>query len=301
MELRQLRYFIEVARELHFGKAAQNLFVSQPALSQQIQLLETELGVELFDSAKRKQYRRVELTPAGQVFLTEAHKVIRASQKAIELTRQIADKSTVVRLGIYKMLLRERIVEILTLFSKHFPEVNIQLVELPTYVSVQEALAEGSIELGMTLWPLRLDSLRGHVYRKGHLCVILPQKHRLAAQPSVTLDSLKKEKWIEIPATLHPFYSQVESIFQQAGINRKSSITQEVSSLDLVGELVSMNRGIALVPILFDWTRYPDILVKPIQWEQGQQPIEIEYAIAYNPENSGTRLKEMIQILPSLS
>lgn len=298
MELRQLRYFIEVAKELHFGKAAQNLFVSQPALSQQIQLLEAELGVALFDATKRRQFRRVELTPAGQVFLSEAQKVIRASQRAVELTRQTAEKGTVVKLGIYKMLLRERIVEILTLFSRHFPEVHIQLVELPTYISVQEALMEGSIQLGMTLWPLRLESLQGHVYRKGHLCVILPKNHRLADQSTVRLQSLKKEKWIEIPATLHPFYSQVESIFQRAGINRKASITQEVSSLDLVGELVSMNRGIAMVPILFDWTRYPDIVVKNIEWEQ--QPIEIEYAMAYNPENLTPRLKEMIHILPSL-
>ncbi len=298
MELRQLRYFIEVAKELHFGKAAQNLFVSQPALSQQIQLLEAELGVALFDATKRRQFRRVELTPAGQVFLSEAQKVIRASQRAVELTRQTAEKGTVVKLGIYKMLLRERIVEILTLFSRHFPDVNIQLVELPTYISVQEALMEGSIQLGMTLWPLRLESLQGHVYRKGHLCVILPKNHRLADQSTVRLQSLKKEKWIEIPATLHPFYTQVESIFQRVGINRKASITQEVSSLDLVGELVSMNRGIAMVPILFDWTRYPDIVVKEIEWEQ--QPIEIEYAMAYNPENLTLRLKEMIHILPSL-
>ncbi|MDQ1090214.1 LysR family transcriptional regulator [Siphonobacter sp. SORGH_AS_1065] len=300
MELRQLRYFIEVAKELHFGKAAQNLFVSQPALSQQIQLLESELGVELFDSTRRKQFRRAELTPAGQVFLNEAHKVIRASQRAVESTRQTAHKGTLVKLGIYKMLLRERIVEILTLFSEHFPEVNIQLVELPTYISVQEALVEGTIQLGMTLWPLRLDALQGHVYRKGHLCVILPKNHRLASDSELHLNSLKKEKWIEIPATLHPFYTQVESIFQQAGINRKASITQEVSSLDLVGELVSMNQGIALVPILFDWTRYPDILVKNIQWDADQHPLEIEYAIAYHPEHLTPRLKEMIQTLPSL-
>ena len=88
MELRQLKYFVGVAEELHFGHAAQKLFVSQPALSQQVKLLEAELGVELFVGFKRTQLHKVELTEAGRALLTDAKRILQLSDKAIRNASQ---------------------------------------------------------------------------------------------------------------------------------------------------------------------------------------------------------------------
>jgi DNA-binding transcriptional LysR family regulator len=87
LELRQLRYFIEVADQLHFRKASERLFISQSALSQQIHLLEEEIGVDLFDRTKRTKLRKVELTDAGSVFLKDARLIIQQSEEALQRLR----------------------------------------------------------------------------------------------------------------------------------------------------------------------------------------------------------------------
>ena len=118
MELRQLRYFVEVAEKLHFGRAAEQLFISQPALSQQIRLLEESLGVELLDTTARKNYRKVKLTPAGKYFLAEAKKLLLQAGKLEQAIRQMPRHGQVLRLGVYKALLKERIVEFMEEFSR---------------------------------------------------------------------------------------------------------------------------------------------------------------------------------------
>src|SRR6218665_1222799 len=107
MELRQLRYFLEVAEQKHYGRASEKLFVSQPALSQQIQLLEDELGLELFDRRKRKKERKVQLTEAGIFFAAEAKKILEGIRLATELTRKIGHEEKNVRFGVQKTSLRE--------------------------------------------------------------------------------------------------------------------------------------------------------------------------------------------------
>ena len=198
MEQRQLKYFVTIAEELHYNHAAEKLFVSQPALSQQIQLLENEIGVELFVKIKRKKLRKVELTKAGESFLIDAKKILQLSQKAIENARKIGLQQEIIRLGVYKMLLKERIVEVITLFSSNFPTVKLKIIELPTFVSVQDALMEETIDLGLTLMPLRYAELSAKTTQQGHLVVILSAKHPLANEEFVKLSALKNEKWIEI-------------------------------------------------------------------------------------------------------
>ena len=276
------------------GNAAKKLFVSQPALSQQIQNLENELGVELFERATRTHLRKVALTEAGATFLTDAKRILQLSQKAIETARKIGLHKQIVNLGVYKALLRERIVEIMTLFTTHFKEVEIKIIEFDTYLAVQHGLEEETIDLGMTLLPLKIPNLVSKTLKRGNLSVILSSKHPLANEPVLTLAMLKDEKWIEINRTLHPVYDQIESFFKQMGASRQ--IVQEVSSLDLLISLVNLERGVAFVPTLFDLSHEPNIVSKKLD-EPLFNHIEINHVLAFRANNSDPLIKAFLLLL----
>jgi DNA-binding transcriptional LysR family regulator len=299
MELRQLKYFIAIAEELHFGNAARKLYISQSAISQQIHLLENELGVELFARIKRKQQRKVELTEAGNVFLMEAKKIVQLAQKAIETTRKVGLQQQVVRLGVYKTLLRDGIIDMLKLFAEHFPDVEIKLIEMPTFLNVQDALVEEIIDLGLTHTPIKHAELSAKKIKIGYFQVILPKNHALASAETLTFADLKNEKWIDISEPFNSASADIERHCQQAGFSRASRIVQEVSSLELLGSLVEIGMGIALVPSLMHLENGSNIVAKPLV-NADDSPftdIEINQAIAYKTNNSAPLTKALVGLL----
>ena len=299
MEQRQLKYFVTIAEELHYNHAAEKLFVSQPALSQQIQLLEDEIGVELFVKIKRKKLRKVELTKAGEAFLTDAKKILQLSQKAIENARKIGLQQEIIRLGVYKMLLKERIIEVITLFSSSFPAIEIKIIELPTFVSVQDALMEETIDLGLTLMPLRYAELSAKTTQQGHLVVILSTKHSLANEIFIKLSALKNEKWVEINKSLHPVYDDIENACRESGFSRIPNIVQEVSSLELLCSLVGLGIGIAFIPSLFNVNHIAGIVLKNVINDDDSpfNDVEINHSIAFKTTNSSTLIGALVGLL----
>lgn len=263
MELRQLKYFVEVAEKQHFGRAAEQLFISQPALSQQIRLLEEKLGVELLDATARKNYRKVKLTPAGEYFLTEARKLLLQAGKLEEGTRQMARQNRVLRLGVYKALLKERIVEFIEDFHLQNPHTEISIAEFDNYLEVQEALLRREIDKGLTLYPLIHTSIKYEILKKGGLSVIMSKNHPLSAYEADISRLLRNENWIELSRKVHPVYKEIEERCNTLGIQRK--IVQEVSSLNLLISLVGLNNGIAFAPTLFDFTSEPNIVVRSLE------------------------------------
>jgi DNA-binding transcriptional LysR family regulator len=298
MEQRQLKYFVMIAEELHFNHAAEKLFVSQPALSQQIQLLENEIGVELFVKIKRKKLRKVELTKAGEAFLIDAKKILQLSQKAVENARKIGLQQEIIRLGVYKMLLKERIIEVITSFSSNFPDTEIKIIELPTFVSVQDALMEETIDLGLTLLPLRHAELTAKTTQQGHLVVIMPEKHSLANEELIKLSALKNEKWVEINKSLHPVYDEIEKACLKAGFSRIPNIVQEVSSLELLCSLVSLGIGIAFIPSLFNLNHVEGIVVKTVVNDDDSpfNEIEINHSIAFKRGNNSLLINAILAL-----
>src|SRR2546430_5817876 len=127
MELRHLRYFIAVAEELHFGRAALRLFIAQPPLSQQIMQLERELGFPLFTRTKR----HVELTPAGRLFLDEAREILSGIEKAVGAARRAAQGQTGrLRIGFVGSAAYHLLPDVLRRFRDDFPDVELSLREL---------------------------------------------------------------------------------------------------------------------------------------------------------------------------
>jgi DNA-binding transcriptional LysR family regulator len=264
MELRQLKYFVTVAEELQFSSASRKLLVSQPALSQQIKLLETELGVDLFIKVQRQIYRKVALTQEGEAFLKHAQKILQLCDKAkMEIKSRAFSKKTL-KLGTYRMLVGQRILDILALFSEKFPDLDIEIVELPTFLNVQEALLDETIDFGISVLPLHYKELDAILLKKSELSVILPQNHALAQQETLTLEQLHQEKWIEINASFHPIFEEVEKLCIKAGFNRRPNIVQEVSSLEIMAQLVGMGKGIAFVPSFFDTSAITHIVNRPL-------------------------------------
>ncbi len=302
MELRQLKYFIGVAEELHFGKAAEKLFVSQPALSQQIQLLEDEIGVELFNRHKRTQFRKVELTEAGMVFWAEAKLILQNCEKAIDNARKIGLKQKILKLGVYRMMLRSRIVDVIKIFTENFPEIEIRIVELPTFLAVQDALCEESIDLGITLLPLKNSSLIDTPFKTGYLKVMLSENHPLATVDKLQLEQLKNEKWIEINKSIHTIFEDIEQMCKKAGLNREPFIVQEVSSIELLGGLVSLGVGIAFVPSFYDASRVQGVVCKELINPDGTPftDVAIKQSICYKSTHTSPILQALTSLVKDL-
>ena len=213
IELRHLRYFIAVAEELHFGRAADRLHMAQPPLSQQIRQLEAELGFQLFHRTKRS----VELTEAGQVFLKDCRKIFRQLDQAVR-TGQQASRGELGQLAIafvssaaYNIL-----PPILQAFRAAMPQVRLELHELTTDQQVRW-MQDGRIDVGFVRPPVEDEQLQLMTIFREPLVVALPIAHPLAEQPQVSLAALASEPFILFPRPLAPgLYDQIISLCQQA-------------------------------------------------------------------------------------
>ncbi|MFJ4658499.1 LysR substrate-binding domain-containing protein [Nocardia sp. NPDC088792] len=187
MELRQLRYFVTVAEELHFGRAAERLHIAQPAVSQQVQRLERELKVQLLDRTPR----RVRLTEAGLRFLPEARAVLSAADQARAVVAELAgSRAEVFRLGTVTGL-GERLETVLDGFSDRAPGTQVELVALPVQERLRQ-VADGTLDAAFIRAPSPGDSpeLDFLPAWEDPLMVALPARHPLAARESLRIADL---------------------------------------------------------------------------------------------------------------
>lgn len=262
MELRALRYFVGIVEEQSYIKAAIRLNVSQSAISQQIKQLEEELGVELIDLHKRKIQRVIELTPQGKMLYNEAKKILQKVNNIENLIR--SEKNKNFRLAIYQNIYNQRVIEIHQMLIKEFEGIEIEINEYASPKKVQEAIMKGEAEFGISVLPKINASLYSIPLKDSHLQLVLNKQHPLAQNDIIEVKALMNENWIEITASYHPVFKQVEDFFINIGFNRQAQILQKVSSLDLLCHLVNLGKGIALVPSFFDISAYPNIINKPI-------------------------------------
>jgi DNA-binding transcriptional LysR family regulator len=191
MELRHLRYFVAVAEERHFGRAAERLSIAQPPLSMQIQALERELGSQLF----RRNRRAVELTEAGRLLLQEAYRVLADVDRAIEVVRRAerGEKGTVQVGFTSSASFNPFVMQAIRRFRESFPDVGIMLVEDNTE-PLAEMLKEGSLDAAFLRPPItpkrdiQIDTLL-----QEEMLIALPAGHRLANEPALPLSSLRDE------------------------------------------------------------------------------------------------------------
>lgn len=293
MELRHLRYFIAVAEELHFSRAAQKLQIAQPPLSQQIRSLEEELGVQLFERTKR----RVKLTEAGQVFLEEARLVLAQLEQAVK-TAQRASRGEVGRLsvGVNSSATQSFVPDILRVFRERFPCVELVLHELTSYRQVR-GIRDNQIDVGFLWLPNVNDSALSFmsIWREP-MMVALPESHSLTHLPQIPLEALVEEPFVLPPRHLGAgFYSQIISLCQQAGFSPK--VAQEAMLMQTIVSLVAGGVGVALVPASLQNFQRVGVVYKALQ---GQTP-ELEMAVVWLPDNSSPILREFLKLVGEMA
>lgn len=245
MELRHLRYFVTVAEELHFGRAALRLNIAQPPLSQQIRQLEQELGFPLLFRNKQ----RVELTEAGKVFLEEVRLTLAQVQKAFDSAER-AHRGTTGKLDIgFVGSTTYNIVPLLQNYRLRFPSVNLMLHQLKTANQLQ-ALHDGRIHLGIVRTPVESPFLTSKVIQRERFVVALPQAHPLANHKKIRMQDLINEDFIVSSRNNGSIYHDaVIHLCYQAGYRPK--ITLEAPEILTIVAFVSAGMGVALVPDSF--------------------------------------------------
>lgn len=244
MELRHLRYFVVVAEELHFGRAAERLHLSQPPLSMQIKALESEIGLQLFDRNRRK----VELTPAGAVFLREARDILGRIEQATAAARR-AGRGEVGELSVGFITIADYNVLPLVLseFRNRYPDVRLNLREATTDAQLRD-LAARRIDVGFMLSPVQDDRLATQPLLQEPLVVALPERHPLAqGRGPLSLALLADAPFILIPRHMAPgLYDDVVSFCRSAGFSPR--MEQEAVQMQTIISLVSAGLGVALIP-----------------------------------------------------
>lgn len=243
MEMRQLRYFVAVAEELHFGHAAQRLHIAQPALSRQIQTLEKELMVQLLF----RNRRRVQITAAGQVFLDHARLVLaRAEDAVLAAQRAGGGVSGSLNLGFVGSATYDVLPGALRAFREVAPHVELVLSEMTVHAQL-EALNEKRIDIGLLRLPARTAGLVFRRISRERLYVALPSPHRLAQLPAVRLASLAGEAFVLYPDYPQPSWTEfVIGLCQQAGFH--PTIAQRTVEIQTTLSLVAAGIGVSIVP-----------------------------------------------------
>jgi DNA-binding transcriptional LysR family regulator len=292
MELRHLRYFIAVAEELHFSRAAERLHIAQPPLSQQIQQLEAELGVELF---QRKTKRQVQLTEAGQVFLHEVYQILAQLEKAIELTQRTGrGEKGQLRIGFTSLVTYDLLPVILRRFREQFPEVELVLQELTT-TQQEQALKDGRIHVGFAHPPLEDNTLNQECIQQEALIVAMLKTHPLVKQKRISVRSLSDENFIIFPRHLGSgLYDKIVSFCQQGNFSPK--VTQEAIQMQTIIGLVSAGMGIAIVPSSLQNLQRTSVVYRALE---EKTPLA-ETAVVWRKEEMTPVLREFLQIVKTV-
>ncbi|GJH30064.1 LysR substrate-binding domain-containing protein [Caballeronia novacaledonica] len=256
MELRHIRYFIAAAEEEHFGRAAERLHITRPAVSQIIADLEAEVGTLLFE----RLAHNVRLTAAGRILLTQLTRVMADLNEALVLTRRVGQgKTGTLNIGYGSLTLMHSIFRAaVKRFHETYPDVTLSLIEVATTLQPR-ALAEGKIHAGFmhvapTLGPAGkrkaefLSERDGTVLdyiniQTGALGVAVSAEHRFAQRKSIALSELADEKLVVVPkSSSSPSYGQLYTLCQQAGF--EPNVVQEVSTVASQLNLISVGMGI---------------------------------------------------------
>ncbi|SEG74926.1 LysR substrate-binding domain-containing protein [Paenibacillus sp. UNC499MF] len=257
MDLKKLHYFIAVAEELHFNRAAKKLNMTQPPLSQQIQVLEEELGVKLFERTKRQ----VRLTPAGAVFLEESRSLVAQLEQSIRKT-QLAGQGKTGNLSIafVDSAVGGTMVEVLKAYREKFPDVQLTLTEMTTTQQLK-ALHDKKIDVGFLRSAGPSAHINSRLYANESLLAVLPVTHPLAAQMSLSIHALADEPFIMPPHNKGAAFHEL--IFGFCGKHGfQPRIVQEAVQMYTIVNLVAAGIGISIVPSSVSAFRREDVVFR---------------------------------------
>lgn len=260
MKFRHLKYFLTLAEELSFSRAAQKLFISQPPLTRQIQQLEEELQVQLF----KRTHKGVELTEAGKHFKREAEKILYLTTRSVERTR-LADKGALGQLdiGYFGSAIFNIIPTLLQQYRTLYPNVSISLRTLSKIEQI-DALRDGRLTIGFNrLFPEAADMVVERVLSE-RIVLAVHNNNPLAARRQLSLKSIAKEPLILFPNKARPSLAdEVISLCREAGFT--PNVIQETEDVVTSIALVSLGFGICCVPESSANLKLPNVVYVPIK------------------------------------
>ena len=275
VELRHLRYFVAVAKERHFSRAAEKLQMAQPPLSQQIRQLEHMVGVRLFE----RNHHSVMLTNAGQLFLEDAVHILEQVDQALVRMQQ-AQHGQVGRLDIgfvnNAVASETFLPDVLAVYHQRFPAVEVCLREMHPEAQLQ-ALQKQQLQVGFIASFQRVPAeFEAEVLQRIPFVAVLAPQQRVASQPSVALRSLIEESFILCQRQATP--ALYDQIIQRCGESPR--VTQEVSDIRMVLGLVAANLGVSLVPASAMPLRTEGVVYRPLS--DAGDPIMVETALVWH-------------------
>jgi DNA-binding transcriptional LysR family regulator len=291
VELRHLRYFVAVAEERHFGRAAARLHMAQPPLSQQIRQLEGELSLQLL----RRTTRRVELTPAGEAYLVRARQILAAVSSATgEAQRVAAGLQGRLVIGCVGSATYSLLPQLVRTLREELPDVELAVQGEMLAPDQAQALVDGRIDLGLLRPPVDEESLRVRVLRSDRLIVAVPDGHRLAGRRRVRLKDLAGEDFvIHAGGGRSVMHDTVVARCRAAGFEPR--IRHEVAETSTLVTFVAAGLGIAVVPAPVAELMVPGVAYRPLS---GQAAVDL--AAATRTDDEAPHLHRALAVVSAL-
>ncbi|WP_437890692.1 LysR family transcriptional regulator [Phytobacter sp. V91] len=290
IELRHLRYFIAVAEELHFGHAAARLNISQPPLSQQIQILEQQIGARLFARTNRS----VSLTAAGRQFLADSRQILSQVEEAAARAARLHQGETgELRIGFTSSApFIKAVSDTLSSFRQLYPDVHIQTREINTREQIAP-LNDGGLELGLMRNTLLPDNLAWEVILREPLLAMIHRDHPLAAKKGVSLVELAQEPFVFFdPHVGTGLYDDILGLLRR--YNLTPTITQEVGEAMTIIGLVAAGLGVSILPASFRRVQLNEIRWVPILEEDAISEMWLVWAKHREQGTAARRFKQKL-------
>lgn len=285
MELRQLRYFVAVAEERHFGRAAVRLHMAQPPLSQQIKQLEEQLNTRLLE----RTTRRVDLTPAGELLLERARSLLaEVDQLAhdVELVGQGA--SGVVRIGVVGSATYRLLPRIVENARRRMPGLKLHVTGEMLTPDLERALEDNRVDVAVLRPPVHSTAIETRLLEQDELVVALPEEHELASRGTLRLEDLRDEPFVGYPRG-----SAVSGITLEATGRRgfRPRVVQEAGETSTLLSFVAAGLGVALVP-----TTRRNFALRGIVFRPLRDAPAVDLAIAWRRGNDSALITNFVAL-----
>ena len=259
IELRHLRYFVAVAEELHFGRAAAKLGIQQPPLSQQIKQLEGEVGHALFARTSRS----VALTAAGHELLERARRTLTRLQEDLNAVRRVGRGEVgALTVGFAGSAILTMLPDVIRVHRRDYREVQLRLLEMATS-EVIEHLLDGTVDLGFLRDPGEVPGSVIESLLREPFVAVLPTRHRLAAQKNIAVARLKGEPFVFYRRSMGPVaYDRTIGLCEQHGF--QPQIVQETPQWPTAIRLIAAGLGVSIAPACVAKLAIPGVVFRPI-------------------------------------
>ena len=292
-DLSQLRCFVAVAEELHFGRAAVRLNLTQPPLSRQIQVLEHIIDAALLERTSRS----VKLTPAGRSFLPEARRILKLAEDAAQIARRIASgKSGSLKIGFTAAAAYGFLPDLVAACRTTLPEADLSLQEMVSGEQI-EALVSGQIDAGLLRPPIARPELATRRVVAEALFAAVPRRHRLAAAETVSIKDFDGQPFIMYsPSEARYFHDLLVAQFMRAEVLPR--YVQHLSQIHSMLSMVRAGLGLAIVPEAATSLRIADVKLRPLKM-RNTTPVEL--FLVWRRDHENPLLPSLVEIASHLA